>query len=154
MSHVGVIGSPEAFKANLLNLKPQNLQDIINPLSEPAPGLPWHRTNQTEAYKGPQPDFENVLREALSPDDGLTLPEEEPASRPAPKEPGNGKSGPRPHDHLMPHQLTRNSVEFELRVMQPTENAMMFSYHALGGGNHYRTELARNAYASAMGRAG
>ncbi|MBF0270674.1 MAG: hypothetical protein HQL98_01175 [Magnetococcales bacterium] len=150
MSHVGLIGSPGAFKANLLNLK-QGLQEIVTPLNESAPGLPWQRTNQTDEYRAPQPDFENVLREALSPDDPDLAPVNLPTPKPSP-EPVKPQA-PRHHESLPP-QLTQNSFDFEQRVVQQSATGMFFNYNVKSAGGHYRTELARNAYANALGRMG
>ncbi|MBF0214121.1 MAG: hypothetical protein HQM00_11270 [Magnetococcales bacterium] len=148
MSHVGLIGSPGAFKANLLNLK-QNLQEIVPPLHESAPGLPWQRTNQTDEYKAPQPDFENVLREALSPDESEMTPANIPTFKPEPvKEPAK-PSAPHQNESLPP-QLTRNTVDFEQRLVQQA-NPTFFNYNVKSAGGHYRTELARNAYTRAFG---
>ncbi|MBF0190668.1 MAG: hypothetical protein HQL99_05895 [Magnetococcales bacterium] len=151
MSHVGLIGSPGAFKANLLNLK-QSLQEVVTPLTESAPGLPWQRTNQTDEYKAPQPDFENVLREALMPDDPESVPASTPAPKPTP-EPVKPQT-PR-HNESLPPQLTQNSFDFEQRVVQQqSASGMFFNYNVKSAGGHYRTELARNAYANALGRMG
>ncbi|MBF0628092.1 MAG: hypothetical protein HQL91_07710 [Magnetococcales bacterium] len=152
MSNVGMIGSSEAFKANLLNLR-QNLQELVTPLSEATPGLPWQRSNAADEYRAPQPDFENVLRDALSPDDASTdqsgsdsMPDRAPPAKP-------GKNAPHSGDSLPP-QLTRNTVDFEQRLAQQSANATFFNYNVKSAGGHYRTELARTAYTNAMGRFG
>ncbi|GAB0057670.1 hypothetical protein SIID45300_02002 [Candidatus Magnetaquicoccaceae bacterium FCR-1] len=155
MSQVGLIGSPDAFKANLLNLR-QNLQEIVAPLHEIAPGLPWQRTNQADEYHAPQPDFENVLREVLAPDGVENAPETEVPFKPvAPRESDRPPvEGPReqPRESLPP-QLSRNMLDFEERLGWQSASLTFTNVRSASG--HYRTELARNAYASvnAMGRA-
>ncbi|MBF0164796.1 MAG: hypothetical protein HQM01_09915 [Magnetococcales bacterium] len=153
MSQIGLIGSPDAFKANLLNLR-QNLQEIVAPLHEIAPGLPWQRTNQTDEYHVPQPDFENVLREVLAPDNVEKAPETEVPFKPVPpRESDKPVDGPReqPRESLPP-QLSRNVIDFEERLGWQSASTTFTNIRSATG--HYRTELARNAYANAMGRAG
>lgn len=153
MSHVGMIGSPDAFKANLLNLR-QNLQEIVTPLGEVTPGLPWQRTFGADEYRAPQPDFENILREALTPEESGSS-QEGSSFRATTPDQESGQQLPKPErqSDSLPPQLSRNNMEFELRLAQQ-ENASMFNYTVKSAGGHYRTELARNAYSAALGRLG
>ncbi|MBF0417375.1 MAG: hypothetical protein HQL86_03895, partial [Magnetococcales bacterium] len=140
MSQVGLIGSPDAFKANLLNLR-QSLNEIVAPLHEVAPGLPWQRTNQTDEYHVPQPDFENVLREVLGPDDLEGVPESEPLFKPLPaRESDKPVQGPReqPKESLPP-QLSRNMIDFDERLGWQSASLTYTNIRSATG--HYRTEL-------------
>ncbi|MBF0339859.1 MAG: hypothetical protein HQL95_02705 [Magnetococcales bacterium] len=140
-----------------MNLR-QNLQDIISPLDESAPGLPWQKTNQADAYKAPQPDFENVLRDVLSPDDSTnTSDDNAPSYRPnhPGATPGKPSGTPSQEQDALPPQLTRNMVDFEQRLAQNPGNPMVFNYNERAAGGTFRTELARTAYTNALlGRMG
>ncbi|MEO5345481.1 MAG: hypothetical protein H7834_03765 [Magnetococcus sp. YQC-9] len=156
MSQVGLIGSPDAFKANLLNLR-QNLQEIVTPLHEVAPNLPWQRTNQTGEYHVPQPDFENVLREVLSPDGNEPATEGAPLFMPLPsresEDPNKSNpSAPRDHKESLLPQLSHNRIDFEERLAWQAASPAISNLRPATG--HYRFELARNAYSHASGNAG
>ncbi|MEO5331674.1 MAG: hypothetical protein H7839_06590 [Magnetococcus sp. YQC-5] len=157
-SELGLIGSPGAFKANLLNLR-QRLTEIVAPLNETSAGLPWQKANQLNGYKPLHTDFEHVLQDVLTPDDQLTTPVNDPTlqmipqSEPDPLDLSDPPKKEQPNKSAIPPQLARN-MDLEQRMIQQGTHKMFFNYIAQPVVGHYRTELARNAYNNALGRTG
>ena len=132
MSDVGVTGLSGIFKANLLG--------GMDPLKEAPAGLPWQKSS-----------FESVLYAMLAPADPLTKPVN-PSAYPLESQSEPVRKEKQDLDAL-PHQLSQNRVDFEQRLTQQTTNPMFFNYVVQSSNGHYRTELARNVYNNAMGRA-